>query len=62
MRLRATVTIEYNAYHGDYQTYKPEEAAEIDQANWRNDPAMFFASFGPADLNVHVEVVPATVT
>lgn len=59
MRLRATVVVEYEAYHGDYQTYDPVEAAEIDQDNWRQDAGLFFASFKPEELKVEVEVVPA---
>jgi hypothetical protein len=56
VRLRATVTVEYDAHPGDYQTYDPEEAAAIDQVNWRSDPTLFFASFAPSEFKIAVEV------
>lgn len=55
MKLRATLTVEYDADPGDYQTYDPEEAADIDQANWRDTPAMLAQTFRPDEFKIKVE-------
>lgn len=61
MRLKATVVVEYDADPEDYQTFDEREAAVIDQANWRRDAGMFFASFEPGEVTVTVEPAPAAV-
>jgi hypothetical protein len=55
IRLRATLTVEYDADPKDYDTADPVEMAHIDLANWQGDPMMLIASFDNEEFTVKVE-------
>lgn len=54
VRLRATVTLEYDAKPLDYGTDDPVLMADIDADNWHNDIMALFSSFKEEDFKVEV--------
>lgn len=58
MKLRATVTVDYEPNPKYYDTDDPHEMARIDAENWQEDTMSFFASFTDDEFNI--AVVPVT--
>jgi hypothetical protein len=54
MRLRATVTVEYEPDPKYYDTDDPHEMARIDAENWQSDTMSFFASFTDDEFTIVV--------
>lgn len=57
MKLRATVTVEYDADPQYYDTADPKEMAAIDQASWATELVRFACSFEQDEFEVVVEPV-----
>ena len=59
-RLRATLTIEYDADPKDYGTTNPKEMAAIDQANFIDDPIVLLSISD--DLAITVNIIGGTAS
>lgn len=57
VRLKMTVTFEYDADSKNYGTEIPEEMAKIDQDNYNEDPNILIEMMADYDYEVKVEPI-----
>ena len=54
-RLRAVITVEYDAESNDYGTDEASAMAKIDETNWRDNPIALWETFDDTEFQIVVE-------
>lgn len=60
-KMRLTITVEYDAESEWYGTEDPEQMAQIDCANYKNDPSTIIEIFNQESGNITVRPIKKTI-